>query len=179
MTKPKRTRWMPVVALALILDGLVSASPQTSSIPSEKLGQLQITVSKVEQYTMAGDRFDGGPISYRQFGYIHLHFKNVGGFAVCVSLMPFVEEYKGSELQYTQPLKTGFAYNPKIENLKPGRETSGYYDFRPSPQKRTYVLVLQQRAPTQGCGERSEGGSATTSAAPSVRFSLSGITKPQ
>ena len=127
---------------------------------------------------MVGDSFDGETISHHQFGYIYLHFKNLGDFPVCVSLVPAVEEYKGSELQYTQALKTGFAYNPKIENLKRGGETSGYYDFRPSPQKRTYVLVLQQAARTQECGERSEAKNATTSERPSVRFPLSGNTRP-
>ncbi len=87
--------------------------------------------------------------------------------------MPSVEEYKGSELQYTQPLKTGFAYNPRIENLKPGGETSGYYDFRPSPQKRSYALILQQAALTQKCGEGGKTKNATTSEGPSVRFPLS------
>jgi hypothetical protein len=76
--------------------------------------------------------------------------------------MPFVEEYKGSELQYRQPLKTGFTYNPKIDSPKPGAETTGYYDFRPSPLKRTYVLILQQRAETQKCGETSESRNVAT-----------------
>jgi hypothetical protein len=178
MLQPQQSHWILAVALALILSGLDSASPQTVSAPPEKLGQLQITVSKVEQYTMIGDRFDGGPIRYRPFGYIYLHFKNVGPLPVCVSLVPSVEEYKGSEPQYKQPLKTGFAYNPKIENLKPGRETSGYYDFQPSPQKRTYVLMLQQAGQTQKCGEGGKTESAATSEGPSARFPLSGNTKP-
>ncbi|MGA8406821.1 MAG: hypothetical protein WB680_06545, partial [Candidatus Acidiferrales bacterium] len=84
----------------------------------------------------------------------------------------------GSELQYTQPLKTGFSYNPKIENLKPGREASGYYDFQPSPQTRTCVLILQQARQTQKCGEGGKTENAATSEGPSVRFSLSGNTKP-
>src|SRR5271170_2025214 len=143
MTKPIVFRWMPVVAAALILNGLISAFPQTVSATPEKLGQLEITVSKVEQFTMIADRFDGTAISSgRRVGRIYLHFKNVGDFPVCTSLVPSVEEYKGAEWQYTQPITTGFAYNPKIERLRPGAVTSGYYDFQPSPQKRDYVLVL-------------------------------------
>jgi hypothetical protein len=86
--------------------------------------------------------------------------------------VPSVEELKGTEWQYTQPIKTGSAYNHKIEKLRPGAETTGYYDFRPSPQHRDYVLVLQQLIQTQKCDNRSEHKNATTSDAPSVRFSL-------
>ena len=178
MTEPKPIRWLLLVPLALAFCAREGGSAQKASSCSESLGQLQITVSKVEQYTMVGDSFDGRTTSYNQFGYIYLHFKNVGHLPVCVSLLPSVEEYKGSELQYTQPLKTGFAYNPKIENLKPGRETSGYYDFRPSPQKRTYVLILQQDGQRQKCGEGDKTKDAATSEGPSVRFPLSENTKP-
>lgn len=178
MTKSRRIRRLLLVPLALAFLALARASAQRTSSSPENLGQLQITVSKVELYTMAGDRFDRGPISYYQFGYIYLHFKNVGNFPVCVSLTPFVEEYQGSELQHTQPLKTGFAHNPKIENLKPGGESSGYYDFRPSPQNRTYVFVLREQGPMQQCEEQSKSKNATTSDGPSVRFPLSGDAKP-
>jgi hypothetical protein len=177
MTKSVGFRRMVVVASALILNGLVSASPQTSSVTPEKLGQLEITVSKVEQFSMVGDRFDGGPVSYSLAGRVYLRLKNIGDFPVCASLVPSVEEYKGAQWQYTQTIKTGFAYNPKIEKLRPGAETMGYYDFRPSPQKRDYVLVLQQLAAMQDCGETSESKNAPTSDAPSVRFSLSRNTK--
>jgi hypothetical protein len=173
MTMPAILRWMPVVASAVILNGLVSASPQTVLATREKLGQLEITVSRVEQFSMTADRFDGRPNSTDRIGRIYLHFKNVGDFPVCASLVPSVEEFKGAEWQYTQPIKTGFAYNPKIEKLRPGVETSGYYDFRPSPQKRDYVLVLQLLAQTQKCGDVSESNKATTSDSPTVRFSLS------
>ncbi|MGB7753241.1 MAG: hypothetical protein WCF88_16925 [Candidatus Acidiferrales bacterium] len=172
-------RRLHVVTLALILGGFVGAYTQTAPAPAKKLGELEITVSKVEQFSMTGDRFDGGPISSSLVGRIYLRFKNVGDSRVCTSLVPSVEEYKGAEWQYTQPIKTGFAYNPKIEKLTPGAETSGCYDFRPSPQKRDYVLVLQQVARTQDCGKRSESKNATTSDAPSVRFSLSESTKQQ
>jgi hypothetical protein len=178
MTKPARFRCLVVVALALVSDGFLHATPQTGSVPTKVLGPLEITVSKVEQYTAAGDRFDGGPISYYQFGYIYLHFKNVGDSRACVSLVPSVEEYKGSELQYTQQLQTGFGYNPKIQDLQPGRETSGYYEFHPSPQRRAYVLVLQQRSRTQTCGQRNQSRNVKMSDAPSVRFAVSGNTKP-
>src|SRR5271156_1172078 len=166
-------RWMPLVSSALILSGLVGASPQSVPATPQKLGQLEITVSKVEQFSMTGDRFDGGPISSSLVGRIYLRFKNVGDYPVCASLVPSVEAYKGAEWQYTQPIKTGFAYNPKIEKLTPGAETSGYYDFQPSPQKRDYVLVLRQTTQTQKSGKTSENKNATTSNAPSVRFSLS------
>jgi hypothetical protein len=178
MTKSARFRCLFVVALALVSYGFVEATPQIGSAPTKVLGQLEITVSKVEQYTAAGDRFDGGPISYHQFGYIYLHVKNVGEFPVCVSLVPSVEEYKGSELQYTQQLKTGFGYNPKIQDLQPGQEVSGSYEFNPSPQKRAYVLVLQQRGRTQTCGKRNESRNVKMSDAPSLRFALSENMKP-
>ena len=170
---------MPVVALALILNGLVSAFPQTVLATPEKLGQLEITNSKVEQFSMTGDRFDGGPTFARPAGHIYLRFKNAGGFPVCAALVPSVAAYKGADWQHTQQVKTGFAYNPQIEELRPGKETMGYYDFRPSPQKRDYVLVLQQVARTQDCGKRSESKNATTSDAPSVRLLLSRRTKQQ
>src|SRR5271170_5861083 len=176
MTRALECRWPLVFILAMILDGFVSAYPQTVAAPSEKLGQVEITVSKVEQGSMIADRFDGGPpaSSYPE-GRIYLQFKNVGDIPVCVEFVPAVEEYKASELQYTQPIKTGFAYNPQIENLKVGAESSGYYDFRPSPQKRDYVLVLRQAAQTQKCGKKRETRNTRTSDAPTVRFSLSGI----
>jgi hypothetical protein len=178
VTKSARFRCLFVVALALGSYGFVEATPQTGPAPTKALGQIEVTVSKVEQYTMVGDSFNGRTTSYNQSGYIYLHFKNVGHLPVCVSLLPSVEEYKRSELQYTQPLKTGFAYNPKIENLNPGRETSGYYDFQPSPQKRSYDLILQQAAQTQKCGAGGKTNNATTSEGPSVRFPLSENTKP-
>jgi hypothetical protein len=178
MTNSARFRCLFVVALALVSYGFVEATPQTGPAPTKALGQIEVTVSKVEQYTMIGDRFDGRPSTYLQFGRIYLRFKNVGDFPVCVPLLPFVEEYKGAELQYTQPLKTGFAYNPQIENLKPGEEISGHYDFRPSPQKRTYFLILRQAGRTQSCGEGGKTENAAMSEGPSVRLSLSGNTKP-
>ena len=69
---------MLLAPLALAFQMPAGASAQRASPSPENLGQLQITVSKVEQYTMVGDGFDGGPISYRRFAYIHLHLKNVG-----------------------------------------------------------------------------------------------------
>jgi hypothetical protein len=177
MTRALECRWPLVFTLTLILDGFVSAYPQTVAAPSEKLGQLEITVSKVERFSMIADRFDGVPSSYDYVGRIYLLFKNVGDFPVCALLVPSVEEYEGAKWQYTQPIKTGFAYNPQIENLKAGAETSGYYDFRPSPQKRDYVLVLRQAAQTQKCGKKRETRNTRTSDAPTVRFSPSGIAK--
>jgi hypothetical protein len=179
MTQPAVLHWILFIALAHMLSGRVSASPQTFPVAPQKLGQLEVTVSKIEQFSMTGDRFDGGPITSSLVGRIYLPFKNVGDSPVCASLLPSVEEYKGAEWQYTQTIKTGFAYNPKIEELRPGKETSGYYDFRPSPQSRDYVLDLQQIARTQDCGKRSESKNAATSGAPSGRFSLSRSTKQQ
>ncbi len=128
---------------------------------------------------MTGDRFDGGPVSSDRVGRIYLRVRNVGDFPACASFVPSLEEYKRAKWQYTQPIKTGFAYNPKIEKLRPGAETTGYYDSRPSPQARDYVLVLQQVARTQDCGKRSESKNATAPDAPSVRFSLSRSRKQQ
>ncbi len=179
MTKPLVFRRMQLVAIALILNGLVSAASQTVAATPEKLGQLEITVSKVEQFSLTADRFDGGPISSDRVGRIYLRFKNVGNSPVCAWLVPSVEEYKGAEWQYTQTIKTGFAYNPKIEKLRPGTETSGYYDFRPSPQKRNYALVLQQTDETQNCEERNRSKGATMSDVSTVRFSLPGNPKQQ
>jgi hypothetical protein len=104
MTKPGRFRWLLVVALALLFNGFAGASPQTGSTPTEMLGQLEITVSKVELFTLIADRFVGGSGSFSQFGRVHLHFKDKGNSPVCVSLIASVEEYKGTELQYVQPL---------------------------------------------------------------------------
>jgi len=179
MTKPVVFRWMPVFAAALIFNGLIGASPQTVLATPRKLGQLEVTVSKVEQYLMVADTFDGRTTSSHRVGLIYLRFKNVGDSPRCATLVPSVEEYKGAEWQYTQPIKTGFAYNPTIEKLRPGAETTGYYDFRPSPHKRDYVLVLQQLVQTQTCGNTSEKKNATTSDAPSVRISQSETSEQQ
>jgi hypothetical protein len=100
------------------------------------LGQLEISVSKVAQFSMVADACDGRITSSDRIGRVYVHFKNVGEFPVCASLVPFVEEYKGAEWQYMQRIKTGFAYNPKIEKLGPTAETSECFDFRPSPPKR-------------------------------------------
>jgi hypothetical protein len=179
MTRAFVCRRLLVVTLALILDGFVSAYPQTAPAPTEKLGQLEITVSKVEQFSVTADTFDGRTTSSHLVGRIYLHFKNVGDSAVCTSLVPFLEEYKGAEWQYTQKIKTDSAYNSQIEVLMPGAETTGYFDFQPSSQKREYVLVLQQVTRTQACGKMSERKNATKSDAPTVRFSLSESSKRQ
>lgn len=179
MTKSVVFRWILVVAAALILSGLVSALAQSLSAMPQKLGQLEITVSKVEQFSMIADTFDGRTTSSQRLGRIYLRVRNVGDFPVCASLVPSVEEYKGAEWQYTQTIKTGFAYNPKIEKLMPGAETTGYFHFEPSPQKRDYVLVLQQHARTQKCDKTGDSGNATTSEAPTARFPLSENPKQQ
>jgi hypothetical protein len=114
------------------------------------LGNLKIEISKVGQIALVGDSFSG-PSSYREVGKIYLHIMNVGKFPVCSRIVPSVEEYKGSELWYTMSLKTGLYYNPKIQHLKPGAEAAGYFDFKPSPQRRDYVLVLEEQNETQTC----------------------------
>lgn len=172
MTKPVIFRCMPLFAAALILNGLVSASPQSASATPHKLGQLEITVAKVEQCSMVADTFARRTTSSHRVGLIDFGFRNAGDIPSCAPLVPSVEELKGTEWQYTQPIKTGSAYNHKIEKLRPGAETTGYYDFRPSPQQRDYVLDLQQLVQTQKSGNRSEHKNAPTSDAPSVRFSL-------
>jgi hypothetical protein len=177
MTKPAAFHWALVVALAHMLSGLLSASPQTVPAAPQKLGQLEIIVSKVERFSMIADTFDGRTTSSSRVGRIYLRIKNVGDFPVCTSLVPSVEEFKGTEWQYTQPIKTGFAYNPKIEKLRPAAETTGYYDFRPSPQNRAYVLVLRQGVQTQKCSKTSERKNTTMSDGPTVQFSLSESSK--
>lgn len=144
----------------MILNGLVSGSAQAVSVTPEKRGQLEITVSRVEQFSMTGDRFEADPISSPLVGHVYLRFKNLGDFPVRAALVASVDEYKGAEWQSTQPIKTGFAYSTKIEKLRPRAETAGQYDFRPSPQQRVYVLVLQQLAPSQECGKSSESRTA-------------------
>jgi hypothetical protein len=141
--------------------------------PSEWLGNLKIRVVKTEQTVLIADSFIG-PSTYLQVGQIYVRIQNSGDFPVCASLVPTVEEYKGAEWTYTQPIQTGFAYNPKIEKLRPGAQASGRYDFRPSPQKRDYVLVLQQAGQTQKCGARGADNNAAALDARTVRLSLSG-----
>src|ERR1700735_814967 len=120
---------------------------QKTPAPSASLGNLKIEISKIEKTTMVGDALKG----LSTYGEIHVKIKNIGEFPVCAKIVASVEQYKSSELQYTQLLNVGLPYNPEIQNLPPGTEVSGYYDFKPSAQKRNYVLVLEQRGATQRC----------------------------
>jgi hypothetical protein len=139
-----------IVAVLVVGAPIRSGTPQKAPSATALLGNLRVEILKVEQTELVADSFTG-PSSSRKFGRIYLNIKNIGDFPVCGTLMLSIEEYKDSELQYTQKLKNGFTHNPKIENLAPGVEVSGYYDFKPSPQKRDYVLVLQERDETQRC----------------------------
>jgi hypothetical protein len=152
--------------------GLVREPPAASAL----LGNLKIKISKVDRSVQIGDSFSGSS-SDQQFGKVHVKIRNVGDFPACAALVPSIEEYKGSELQYTQDLKTDLHYNPKIKNLAPGAEASGYYDFTPSPQKRDYVLVLGERDATQRCNtlknaKSSDTGFETVSGSRIVRLPL-------
>ena len=143
-----------LLSLLIPLVGLTFAAgrgiDQKMPVPSALLGNLKIEISKIEQTTMVGDALKGLS-TYRPTGAVYLKIKNIGDFSVCATILASVEEYKGSELQYTQWLSIGLPYNPQIQNLPPGTEVSGYYDFKPSAQKRNYVLVLEQRGVTQRC----------------------------
>jgi hypothetical protein len=85
------------VATAVILNGLVSASAQAVPVTTEKLGQLEITVSRVEQFSMTGDRFEADPISSPLVGHVYFRIKNVGDFPVRAALVAPGDEYKGAE----------------------------------------------------------------------------------
>ena len=152
--------------------GFARKPPAASAL----LGNLKIEISKVDRSVVVGDSFSG-PSSYQQFGKVHVKIRNVGDFPACAVLVPSIEEYKGSELQYTQELKTDLPYNPKIKNLAPGTEASGYYDFTPSPQKRDYVLVLGERDARQHCKtlknvQSRHAGSDSVSGTQTVRLPL-------
>ncbi len=146
-------------------------SSQIAEPPAKLLGKLKISVVKTDQTVLIADSFIG-PSTYLRLGQIYMSIQDIGDFPVCAMFVPSVEEYKGAEWQYTQPIKTGFAYNPKIEKLRPGAVTSGYYDFRPSPQKRDYVLVLQQVGHTQKCGAQGQDNNAAAAEVRTVRLSL-------
>ncbi len=168
-----RFAWILLVSFAPAALGAGGVSSQIAESPAKLLGNLKISVVKTDPTVLIADSFIG-PSTYLRLGQIYVSIQNVGDFPVCATLVPSVEEYKGAEWQYTQPIKTGFAYNPTIEKLRPGAQTSGYYDFRPSPQKRDYVLVLDQAGQTQKCGARSEDKNAAALDARTVRLSLSG-----
>jgi hypothetical protein len=161
-----RERCLSLIVAVLVVSAPVrSGTPQKALSATALLGNLRVEILKVEQTELVGDSFTGPSIS-RQFGRVYLNIRNIGDFRVCGTLMPSIEEYKDSELQYTQKLKSGFTYNPKIKNLAPRAEVSGYYDFKPSPQKRDYVLILRERDGTQRCNkitnaERSGSGTYT------------------
>ena len=162
------------VALAVLLF-VVWTAAESESVPKAPitfalLGNLKIEVSKVEQVELIADSLTG-PSSSRHFGRVYVTIRNVGDFLVCAALTPSIEEYQSSELQYTQRLKTGFAHNPQIKNLAPGAEASGYYGFKPSPQKRDYVFVLQERNGTQRCEKPSKAEDAASSP-PTARLPL-------
>lgn len=126
---------------------------QTVSEQPDRLGRLQISVTKFEQFILVGDSFTG-PTHYDRIGHVYLRIRNVGDFPICAELVPTVEEYKNSELWNIKPVKTGFRDDPKVRQLEPGGESTGSYSFQLSPAQRTYVLVLEQREKSQGCGEQ-------------------------
>jgi hypothetical protein len=169
-----RPRANPRAVLISLMFMTISAEvslPQKPPASSSRLGNLRIEISKVDQTVMVGDSFSGLS-SYRMLGKIYLKIRNDGDFPACVAIVPTVEEYKGSELQHTQSLRTALAYNPKIQNLPPGAETSGYYEFNPSPQIRNYALVLQERNETQPCEKLSGVTGNTNIAKRTLRLAL-------
>lgn len=159
-----------IIALSVLSAPVQSRPPQKVPIATASLGNLRIEIVKVEQTTSAVDSFDGPSRSHLR-GRVYLRIRNIGDFPVCSVLLPSMEEYKGSELQYAQELKTGLKYNPKTKSLAPGVESSGYFDFRPSPQQRDYVFVLQERNGGQRCGEATKAEDAVLDA-PVARLPL-------
>jgi hypothetical protein len=163
-----------IVFLSLLIPGQDTVSSQAVSAQTERLGNLEVGISKVEQLTFIGDNFYG-PTHYTNLVYVHVRFKNVGNFRICAQLTPSVEEYKDSELWNTERIKTGFPYNPKIHDLKPGDESTGLYEFQLSPARRTYVLVLEQPNRSQGCGAQRKVRETFVSGERIVRLSLTTV----
>jgi hypothetical protein len=159
-----------IVALSLISAPDRSGASQKVPISTAVLGNLKIEILRVDQTVLIGDSLIGRS-SFQRFGKVYVKIRNVGDFPACAALTPSLEEYRGSELQFTQQLKTGLAHNPQIKNLAAGAEASGYYDFKPSPQKRNYILVLQQRNHTQRCDKPTNAEDAASNA-PTARLPL-------
>jgi hypothetical protein len=151
---------LPLIIVLLVLSAPVqSRPPQKVPIATASLGNLRIEILKVEQTTLVVDSFNG-PSSSQVRGRVYLRIRNIGDSRVCSDLLPSMEEYKGSELQYAQELKTGLKYNPRTKSVPPGTESSGYLDFKPSPQLRDYILVLQERNGGQRCGKATKADDA-------------------
>jgi hypothetical protein len=169
-----RHRWV-IVLLSLLISRQDSVFPQTAQTKTERLGNLEVGISKVEQSTLIGDNFHGST-HYEHIVSVYVRFKNVGNFRVCGQLIPSVEEYKDSELWNTEPIKTGFP--PEIHNLKPGDESTRLYQFQLSPGRRTYVLVLEQPSRSQGCGAQRKEKKTFVSGKRIVRLSLTTVIQP-
>ena len=167
-------RCLVIVLLSLLISRQDSVFSQTVSAQAERLGNLEVGISKIEQFTLIEDNFHG-PSHYRDLVYVHVRFKNAGNFRICAQLTPSVEEYKDSELWNTEPIKTGFPENPKIHDLKPGDESTGQYEFQLSPARRTYVLVLEQPSRSQGCGAQRKVKKAFVSGERIVRLPLTTV----
>jgi hypothetical protein len=90
-----------IIVLVLSTSDAGGGPPQKTPASAAPLGNLKIEISKVAQTMMVGDAFTG-PSIYALLGQIYLRIKNVGNLPVCSKIVASVEEYKDSELRYTQ-----------------------------------------------------------------------------
>jgi len=146
--------------LSLVLTALMSflwfhgtrvtvASPKQTAV---QLGQLEIIATDIQHIAFIGDSFPG-PSKYSESIRVFVRIKNVGDSPVCAKLIPTIEEYKGSELWRTDPVKPEYALVPEVRNLSPGKAISGSYMFELEPAKRKYILVIEQKSAGQSCGD--------------------------
>ncbi len=147
-----------------------------ASMPTRRLGQLEITVTKTRWWVLIGDNFYG-PSTYEDQARVSLRITNVGNFPVCAKIHPSLEEYKNSEFLNTDSAKSEQANAPKVEHLAPGEQITGSYTFIITPiitasQARNYVLVLEQPNRSQGCGERRKDKNTFVHGATLIRFPL-------
>jgi hypothetical protein len=146
----------------------------TPKQPAVQLGQLQIIATRTEQQMIIADNFTG-PSKYFERIHVYVSIKNVGDFPVCAKLIPMIEEYKGSELWRTDPIKPEYALVPGVRSLAPGKTISGSYTFEPEPVKRKYFLVIEQESTSQSCGDMQKDRKTLVSTPRVVRIPLESI----
>lgn len=176
MTSLSVCRSLMIASLTFLFAWQDYALSQAVTPETKRLGNLELSVSKVEHSILIADSFTG-PTHYTSIAQVYLRIRNVGEFPICAELIPTVEEYKDSELWNTEPIKTGLPGNPKVRNLKPGEESKGRYDFELSPVRRAYVLVLQLRDKSQGCEKDRKSKRFLVSGERTARLSLASISQ--
>ena len=145
--------------LSLVLTALMSflwfhgtrvtvASPKQTAV---QLGQLEIIATDIQHIAFIGDSFPG-PSKYSESIRVFVRIKNVGDSPVCAKLIPTIEEYKGSELWRTDPVKPEYALVPEVRNLSPGKAISGSYMFELEPAKRNTSWSSNKRARAKAAG---------------------------